>query len=158
AAVTWATTRPSASSPGSAGHPVLSAFPVSLVTVPIAAASGSAPVTGNTFVYYNSGSLSAATVKGSIKGAAQGEVVRLYALQLPYTGAPPLVGSSTLTPVNGTASYSSQVTPPLAPRYQVDLFSRTSETVPVGQSAATTVYVVLGEPYLHVNCPTAQPV
>jgi serine/threonine protein kinase len=158
AAVTWAATRTPASAPGSPGHPVLSAFPVSLVTVPIAAASGSAPVTGNTFVYYNSGKQSAATIRGSIKGAARGEVVRLYARQFPYTSAPALVGTSTLDPAGGTAAYSFQVTPTLATRYQAELFSSASETVPIGQSAATTVYVVLGEPYLHVNCPTGQAV
>ncbi len=158
AAVTWAATRTPVSAPGSPGHPVLSAFPVSLVTVPIAAVSSSAPVTGDTFVYYNSGKQSAATVRGSIKGAARGEVARLYARQFPYTGAPALVGTSTLDPAGGTAAYSFQVTPTLATRYQVELFSSASETVPIGQSAATTVYVVLGEPYLRVNCPTGQAV
>jgi hypothetical protein len=158
AAVTWAATRAPADSPGSPGHPALSAFPVSLVTVPIAAASGSAPVTGNTFVYYNSGKQSAATVRGTIKGAAPGEVVRLYARQFPYTGAPTLAGTSTLNPAGGTAAYSFQVTPTLATRYQAELFTSASETTPIGQSDATTVYVVLGEPYLHVDCPTGQPV
>lgn len=158
AAVTWAATRTPAGGPGSPGHPALSAFPVSLLTVPISAASGSAPVTGDTFVYYNSGNLSAARVSGSVKGAARGEVVRLYARQFPYTGAPALVGSSTVNPAGGTAAYSFQVTPALATRYQVEVFGSADATAPIGQSAATTVYVVLGEPYLHVNCTTGQSV
>jgi hypothetical protein len=160
AAVTWAATRPAAGTPGSPGHPALSAFPVSLVTVPISAASGSAPVTGDTFVYYNSGTLAAATLGGVIRGTAPGEVVRLYARQFPYTGPPALVGSYTVNHPggNGAATYSFRVTPTLATRYQVELFGSGNGTAPIGQSAVTTVYVVLGEPYLHVNCPTGQPV
>jgi hypothetical protein len=157
AGITWAATRAPAGTPGSAGHPVLSAYPLALTTVPIAAAS-SESVTGDTVVYYNSGSDAQATISGTIKDAAAGQVVRLYARQFPYAGAPVLAGTAALSPSGGAARYSFQVTPTLATRYQVELFSGPAAASPVGESAATTVYVVLGEPYVHVNCQPDQPV
>ena len=156
AGVTWAATRPPSGGPGSPGHAVLSGYPLSLVTVPIAASAAS--VTGDTAVYYNSGSNAQATISGTIKDAAAGQVVRLYARQFPYTGAPVLAGTATLSPSGGAARYSFQVTPKLATRYQVELFSGAAAATPLGVSAATTVYVVLGEPYVHVSCQTGQPV
>jgi hypothetical protein len=158
AGVTWATTRPPSGTPGSSGHAVLSAFPVALETVPIAATSSSSPVTGDTLVYYNSGTQSTATLRGAVASASAGQVVRLYARPFPFTGAPALAGTATLSPSGGAARYSFRVTPTLATRYQVELFSSAAATTPIGQSAATTVYVVLGEPYVHVNCPTQDPV
>jgi len=157
AGVTWATTRPPSGGTGSAGSPVLSAYPVALETVPIAAAS-SESVTGDTVVYYNSGSNAQATISGTIKDAAAGQVVRLYARQFPYTGAPVLAGTATLSPSGGAAKYSFQVTPKLATRYQVELFGNATSTTLIGESAATTVYVLLGTPYVHVSCQTGQPV
>jgi hypothetical protein len=136
---------------------VLSAYPLALRTVPIAAASTES-VTGDTVVYYNSGSDAQATISGTIKDAAAGQVVRLYARQFPFTGAPVLAGTATLSPAGGAARYSFQVTPTLATRYQVELFSGAAAATPVGESAATTVYVVLGEPYVHVSCQPDQPI
>ncbi|HEX9042703.1 MAG TPA: serine/threonine-protein kinase [Trebonia sp.] len=157
AGITWARTRPPSGNPGSDGHAVLSAYPLALETVPIAAAS-SESVTGDTVVYYNSGSYAQATISGTIKDATAGQVVRLYARQFPYTGAPVLAGTATLSPSGGAARYSFQVTPTLATRYQAELFSGAAASTPIGQSAATTVYVVLGSPYVHVNCQPDLPV
>jgi serine/threonine-protein kinase len=157
AGITWAATRPPSGAPGSPGHPVLSAYPLALETVPIAAAS-SQSVTGDTVVYYNSGTDAQATISGAIKDATAGQVVRLYARQFPYTGAPVLAGTATLSPSGGAASYSFQVTPTLATRYQAELFSGPAATTPLGESAATTVYVVLGEPSVRVSCQPDQPV
>ena len=157
AGVTWATTRPPSGTPGSPGHPVLSAYPLALETVPIAAAS-SESVSGDTVVYYNSGSDAQATISGTIKGATAGQVVRLYARQFPYTGAPVLAGTATLSPSGGSASYSFKVTPTLATRYQAEVFGGATAATPVGESAATTVYVVLGSPFVHVDCSVYNPV
>jgi serine/threonine-protein kinase len=152
AGVTWATTRPPSGGAGSAGSPVLSSYPVALETIPIAAASARS-VTGDTVVYYNSGSNAQATISGTIRDAAAGQVVRLSALQFPYTGTAVTVGTATLSPSGGAARYSFQVTPTLATRYQVKLFASATSTTLIGQSATTTVYVLLGSPYLHVDCP-----
>ena len=139
-----------------AAQPAVAAYAAPLVTIPISATSGSAPVTGDTVVFYNTGSQADATISGSIKGAAGGQVVRLYARQFPYNGAPALVGSSPLHPAGGTASYSFRVTPALATRYQAELFRSAAATAPIAQSAATTVYVALGGPGTQVTCPAGQ--
>jgi len=157
AGITWAATRPPSGTPGSPGHPVLAAYPLALATVPIAAAS-STSVTGDAVVYYNLAGYAQATISGTIKDAAAGQVVRLYARQFPYTGAPVLAGTATLSPAGGAARYSFKVTPTLATRYQAELFSGPAAATPVGESAATTVYVAPGSPYVHVSCSIDNPV
>ena len=125
--------------------------------MPIAAAS-SESVTGDTVVYYNYGNYAQATISGAIKDATAGQVVRLYARQFPYTGAPVLAGTVTLSPAGGAARYSFKVAPTLATRYQAEVFSGATAATPVGESAATTVYVVPGSPFVHVNCSADNPV
>jgi len=149
---------PPQGTPGSAGHPVVAGYQVRLEAVGVASVSSFAPVTGDVLVTYNRGSHSIATLSGSVKGALGGQVVRLYARQFPYTGPPVVAGSAALNPVDGTAAYSFKVTPALATRYQVLVFSGATATAPIGESGVTTVYVGLGRPPLHVNCVTGQPV
>lgn len=136
-----------------AGDPARAAFSVPLQTVPVA--SSAKVVTGDSFVYYNPGGEAGTTLTGTIEDAAAGQVVRLYARQFPYTGTWTEAGSAPVSPSGGAAQYSFKVTPTLATQYQVKLFNDAADTSPViGLSAAKTIYVVLGSPYLHVTCTT----
>jgi Protein kinase domain len=110
----------------------------------ISATSALAPVTGDVYVVYLGGTNSSATVSGTVKDTASGEVARLYALQFPFHGAPAQAGLVALQPVAGTASYSFHVTPSLATRYKVEVFASGTATSPVATSASTTVYVTPG--------------
>jgi hypothetical protein len=110
----------------------------------ISASSALAPVTGDVYVVYLGGTNSSATVSGTVKDTASGEVARLYALRFPFQGTPTQDGSVALQPVAGTASYSFQVTPGLATRYRVEVFASGTATSPVATSATTTVYVTPG--------------
>lgn len=110
----------------------------------ISASSALAPVTGDVYVMYLGGTNSSATLSGTVKDTASGEVARLYALQFPFGGTPAQAGSVALQPASGTASYSFQVTPSLATRYKVEVFASGTATSPVATSATTTVYVTPG--------------
>lgn len=100
------------------------------------------PLNGYVFVTYQDGSDSNATVSGQVTNAVSGEVARLYAQQFPFSGSPAQVGSDALDPSGTIASYSFQVTPTLATRYTVEVFSSSTATTPLGTSAVSTVYVV----------------
>ena len=91
---------------------------------------------------YDGGSDSSAGISGEIKNGANGQVVRLYAQQFPYTAAPVPAESLTLNRVVGTAKYAFRVTPTLATRYLVRLFRDNTATVPLASSVMTTIYVV----------------
>jgi hypothetical protein len=111
------------------------------VPVPIAAKSSQAPVGGYVFVNYLSGKLATAEISGEISKAVNGEVVRLYAQQFPFTGPPVAAGETLLQPTGGAASYEFQVTPSLATHYHVELFRSSTASTPLGTSHVTTVYV-----------------
>jgi serine/threonine protein kinase len=128
---------------GSPDHPVVAAFPVSLAEIPVTASSGMSPVTGDTYVIYRDGKNASAQISGQITNAASGEVARLYAQQFPFTSAPVPAGSVTLNTAGSTASYTFQVTPTLATRYQVELFRDGTAATPLAISAAKTVYVAI---------------
>ncbi len=76
-------------------------------TVSVRATSSLHPVTGYVYVIYHSGSQARAEISGRVRGAAAGEVVRLYARQFPFRQAPAPVGVTRLkrpAPAPGTAS------------------------------------------------------
>jgi hypothetical protein len=108
-------------------------------TITIAATSKAKPITGDVFVVYLGGSFASATIHGTVKSAAAGEVVTLYAQRFPYTKAPAPVRSVTLSGA-GTRTYSFTVKPTLATRYQVKLFAKTTL---LATSPTQTVYVLV---------------
>jgi hypothetical protein len=141
-------------SPGAT--PSLSPRPV---TIPIAATSGLAPVSGDVYVDYHDGSDSTVKITGGLTKVASGEVVRLYAQQFPYVSAPVPAGSDILAPAGSTATYTFQVTPVLATRYRAELFQNSAATAPLGVSAVTTVYVTAIPVRTGIiDCGTSRPV
>jgi hypothetical protein len=112
-------------------------------TLPIAAKSRLAPVTGDVYVVYRDGKYASAEIRGDIKGTTSGEVAQLYAQQFPHRRAPVPAGSVILHQTGTTASYSFRVTPSLATRYKVELFQDSAATPPLASSASITIYVTL---------------
>jgi serine/threonine-protein kinase len=123
-------------------HPPRPPSPALVAT--ISASSALAPVTGDVYVVYLGGTNSNATLSGTVKDTATGEVARLYALQFPFQGKPARAGSVALQASAGTASYSFQVSPSLATQYKVEVFANGTATSPLATSATTTVYVTPG--------------
>jgi serine/threonine protein kinase len=115
------------------------------VDVPISVGTQNTPVAGDVYVAYDSGKYSNAQISGEVKKAASGEVARLYAQPFPYKHAPVQAGSVILHPGGGTASYGFQVTPSAATHYRVELFRNGTAMAPLGTSAMTTIYVIMGE-------------
>lgn len=107
-------------------------------TVTIAAASKIKPVTGDVMVAYHGGSYGNAVIHATITGGAAGEVATLYAQRFPYAKAPLPVHSVTLSGT-GTRTYSFTVTPTLATRYKVKLFTKTTL---LATSPTRIVYVI----------------
>jgi hypothetical protein len=105
-------------------------------SITIAAKSQLRPVTGDVYVIWHTGDRSA-TVGGTVTGGANGEVLRLYAQQFPYTGAPKVVGKTTLT----SQRYSFTVTPELATRYQAKLFATGASHKSLAASPKVTIFV-----------------
>jgi serine/threonine-protein kinase len=134
--------------PGSAAH---KAKPKVVASIAISATSDSDPVDGYTFVVYNSGKDSNAQIHGQVEGASNGEVAALYAQPFPYRSAPAPVGTVILHPAGKTASYSFPVTPVLATRYQVELFTSSVAKKPFATSIKSTIYVASNETYNLVN-------
>ena len=114
------------------------------VAVPVSVKSALPALGGDVYVLYGGGKQASAEVYGQIGKAAAGEVAQLYAQQFPYSSAPVQAGSVILHPAGATAGYQFQVTPALATRYRVELFSSSTASAPLGTSAAATVYVTLG--------------
>ncbi len=110
---------------------------------PITVQSTFPPVTGDVWVVYQGGKVASARVRGEITGVTSGEVAELYAQQFPFKRAPAPVSSVILRPAGGAATYAFTVTPVLATRYRVELFSSSTATAPLGQSATRTIYVTL---------------
>ena len=113
------------------------------VTLPIAAKSRLAPLTGDVYVVYRDGKYASAEIHGGIKGATSGEVAQLYAQPFPYRRAPVPAGSVILHRTGTTAAYTFRVTPTLATRYRVKLLQNSAATTPLATSASITIYVTL---------------
>jgi hypothetical protein len=109
--------------------------------ITITAASRLPRVTGDVWVVYRAGAYSSARIHGAITDVAAGDVATLYAQRFPYTRPPAPAGSHTFT-VAGTRSYSFQVTPTLATRYQVKLSAPGAPGRPLATSPTQNVYVV----------------
>jgi hypothetical protein len=129
---------------GAPGAPAAVVNPAVPVDIPLGAASGLPPVTGDVYVVYQQGQNASAQISGAITDASSGEVARLYAQRFPYSSAPARAGSLALSPAGGTARYAFSVSPTLATRYQVELFRDSAATTPLGRSAVSTIYVVYG--------------
>ena len=118
--------------------------PPPIATLPISVKSTTAAVPGVVYVVYK-GRNATAEVSGEVSKATNGEVAVLYAQQFPYKSALAKVSILVLHPAGGTARYSFRVTPTLATRYQVKLFSGRNATTPVAASLVKTVYVSTAE-------------
>lgn len=135
---------------GTPAHAAVAAYQASLTPPATISATfatgGGVPVNGDTYTYYGTAPGVPADptvdISGEIKGAATGEVARLYAQQFPYTSPPAPVKSVALDPARGTASYSFNMTPAIATRYQVKLLQSATAATPLATSAIKTVYVV----------------
>jgi hypothetical protein len=126
-----------------AAVPQLPAFaaPATTPTISIAAKSGLPRITGDVLVVFRS-SLGSAKIKGTITGAADGEVVKLYAQRFPFNKAAAPIGTPiTLSSPGASTPYSFNATPTLATRYTVELFADSTATSPLATSATVTVYV-----------------
>ncbi|HXT94486.1 MAG TPA: serine/threonine-protein kinase [Trebonia sp.] len=123
------------------GHP---AAPVA--TVPIAVKSAFSPIGGDTYVVYGGANgKGSVEVSGKVSKASSGAVATLYAQRFPFREAPTKVGSVTLHPVGGTATYAFRVVPAVATRYRVEVFPGSTSSSPVALSPAKTVYVAIGQ-------------
>ncbi|HEX7994914.1 MAG TPA: hypothetical protein VF506_13415, partial [Streptosporangiaceae bacterium] len=71
-------------------------------------------------------------------GATNGQVLQLFAQQFPFNKAPVALGSPVTLAGTGMP-YSFSVTPSLATRYHVELFTDSSETTQVATSAVRVV-------------------
>jgi hypothetical protein len=128
-----------ASVAGLAQAPALGA-PTTTATISISAKSALKPVTGDVFVVFNAGKFSNAHIKGSVTGATSGQVLQLFAQQFPFKKTAAKLGSP-VTLSGASMRYSFLVTPTLATRYHVELFTDSSETTRVAKSAGQIVYV-----------------
>jgi len=128
-----------ASVAGLAQAPALGA-PTTTATISISAKSALKPVTGNVFVVFKAGKFANAHIKGSVTGATSGQVLQLFAQQFPFKKAAAKLGSP-VTLSAASMPYSFPVTPTLATRYHVELFTDSSETTRVAKSAGQIVYV-----------------
>jgi serine/threonine-protein kinase len=122
------------------GHP---AAPIA--TMPISAKTALAPVSGDVYTVYGFTDDQSAKVSGQVAAAVDGEVVKLYAQQFPFKAALAEVGSVTLRPAGGTATYTFKVTPSLETRYVAELFRNGVSATPIAMSGVKTIYVSIGE-------------
>ena len=112
-----------------------------LATIPIAAATPIAPVSGDEYVIYRAGQNASARIHGEVSHVIRGETAVLYAQPFPYRRAPVPAGSVVLTVSRSGARYAFTVTPSLATRYYVELFPSSSATAPLARSRTETIYV-----------------
>src|SRR5215813_4250567 len=136
----WLVAIAAAAALGVSQTPALGA-PDAAPTISISAKSGIKPVTGDVFVVFKAGSLSNAKIKGTVASATSGQVLQLFAQKFPFKKAPAKLGSP-ITLSGTSAPYSFSVTPTLHTRYQVELFTDSSETTMVAKSAVQAVFVV----------------
>lgn len=128
-----------ASVAGLAQAPALGA-PTTTATISISAKSALKPVTGKVWVAFRARGFTTAQIKGSVRGAASGQVLQLFGQQFPFKKAPVKLGSP-VTLTGASTSYSFKVKPTLATHYQVKLFTDSSETTLVAKSVVQNVYV-----------------
>lgn len=137
----WLTAAAVAAVAGIAQAPALAA-PATTATISISAKSALKPVTGDVLVVFRAGKFATAQIKGSVTGATSGQVLQLFAKQFPFKkAAVKLDAPVTLNPTSSSTPYSFQVTPTLATHYRVELFTDTTETTLVAQSAVQVVFV-----------------
>jgi hypothetical protein len=118
------------------------AAPASTPTITIAASSKLPKVTGFVAVIFRAPGLRSAKISGAITGAADGQVVKLYAQRFPFKKAPAPTGTPITISLPGASTpYSFMATPTLATRYTVELFADATATTPLATSAVVTVYV-----------------
>jgi hypothetical protein len=130
-------------------------------TARIAAKSANPPAGGDVWTMYGLGNLANAQIKGSITGAASGEVARLYAQPFPFSSPAAPVSSPVLLHPSGKAAkaaYSFQVTPSLATRYHVEVFKSSAAASALTSSSTTTVYVTVGYTEVSKGKPCGRPV
>jgi hypothetical protein len=123
-------------------------------TVTISAKSAFPTVTGDVQVGYKYGKYSVATIQGTVTPASDGDVATLYAQEFPYSKAPVAVGTQSLSPTAGSASYAFSAKPSLATRYDVVV---TTGTTVDGTSPTQTVYVTPGGKWLSYKQCSAHP-
>jgi hypothetical protein len=126
---------------GVAQVPALAAPATTTPTITISAKSAIKPVTGDVFVVFKAGKLANAQIKGTVASATAGQVLQLFARQFPFKNAWAKLGAP-VTLTGASVPYSFNVTPTLATRYHVELFTDSDETTLVAKSAVQTVYVV----------------
>jgi hypothetical protein len=133
--------------------PALAASPVpSAVTVTITAKSRIPHVTGDTLVVFKAGKFAKATIRGSITGAASGDLATLFAQPFPYKHHAAAVGSPLKLTGASSEKYSFTVAPTFATRYYVRISG-----LHVGRSATRVVYVTTGGHFSNAK-PCARPV
>ncbi|MDR2986210.1 MAG: hypothetical protein LBV34_15350 [Nocardiopsaceae bacterium] len=125
---------------GVAQVPALAAPATTTPVITIAAKSLIKPVTGDVFVVFRDGKFANAKIKGTVASATAGQVLQLFSRKFPFKNAFTKLGAP-LTLTGASVPYSFSVTPTLATRYQVKLFTDSSETTVVAQSAVKIVFV-----------------
>ncbi|HEY0936601.1 MAG TPA: hypothetical protein VGD91_23065 [Trebonia sp.] len=110
-------------------------------TISVAASTNLPLVTRDALVLYQDGAYASAKIHGTISGAVAGEVARLYAQPFPYKKAATAVAAVTVKA--GKVPYSFTVSPSLATRYRVKLFTSKTAAAPVAASGLQNVYVTL---------------
>lgn len=107
-------------------------------TVTIAASSRFSPIFHDVVVIYNTGVYSKATIHGTIRDAAAGEVATLFAQEFPFKKAPVKLGSVTLKAAK--SSYSFTVAPNLYTKYAVRVFASATAAKPLATSRVQAVF------------------
>jgi hypothetical protein len=132
--------------------PALAAGPTVSIT-----ATSKFKVTNDVFVVYHIAAFDKATIHGTVKGGAAGEVATLFAQQFPFKKVPVKAGTVTLK--GGTATYSFTVTPTLYTKYSVRLFASKTATKTLASSGTQILYVASDQSFSNpspANC--ARPV
>jgi hypothetical protein len=109
-------------------------------TADLHATSRNPVVTSYTWVTYGRSGYTNATLRGTATGFSSGAVVRLYAQSFPFHAASAPIRSAVLTDKDGSSSYAFAVTPAVATRYRVRVFSSSTATKSEASSALLVVY------------------
>jgi hypothetical protein len=117
--------------------------PLSVPVLTITASSALKPVQGDVLVVFAGGKYDAATVSGTITGAAAGDVVKLFAQPFPYR-QPPVAARGSITLTQASGQYSFTVRPGIATRYQAEVFASATATSPVASSPVRMIYITSG--------------
>ena len=138
---TWLVAAAATTVLGIAQAPALAAPSVTTPTISISAKSALKPVTGDVFVVFRGGSLSHAQIKGSVTGAASGEVLQLFAQQFPYKKAAVKLDSPVTLTGASTPYWSAASDPRHALPGRAVFTGRRGETMLVAKSAFQKVFV-----------------